>query len=336
MNESEKSILESEFFGERQEAAPNVQNQGSGSVVLDELAIAFLIEQRRSRRWKIFFRLIALLIVLLLLLSSFYGADPSKPFCVSSCTALVKLEGEIASDSDASAEHINAALRDAFGSEYVRGVILEINSPGGSPVQAGKIYDEIKRLREQYPHIPIYTVVDEMAASGGYYVAAASDDIYVDKASLVGSIGVIMMNFGFTGAMEKLGIEQRTMTSGENKAFMDPFSPENDEQKSHMQGLLDNVHHQFIDAVRKGRGERLHETESIFSGLIWDGENSVRLGLADGFGSVESVARDVIGEENIRDFSYYPDFSERLARQFGVAFAEYWATRTAGNTIRWR
>ena len=339
---NENSILNSDAFSAQSEnhartQVPHASSSATTSaLILDKLARDFLAEQKSLRRWKIFFRFVFLLIIVPLLLVGFFAPNIATPTCAGSCTALVRLEGEIGSHTDASAENINSALRDAFSASHVQGVILEINSPGGSPVQAGQIYDEIKRLRTEYPDVPLYTVVSEMAASGGYYVAAASDAIYADKASILGSIGVIMMNFGFTEAMEKLGIEQRTMTSGDNKAFMDPFSPENDEQKAHMQKLLDNVHRQFIEAVRTGRGDRLDEVDGIFSGLFWDGENAVRIGLADDFGTVDSVARDVIGEENIVDFSYYPDFSERLARQLGAAIAQQFSTRVANQEVRWK
>ncbi len=336
----ENSILNSDAFGAQPEARAQTPAASAatttGVLVLDRLARDFLAEQKSQRRWKIFFRLVFLLIIVPLLLVGFFAPNIATPVCTGPCTALVRLEGEIGSDTDASAENVNGALRDAFAASHVRGVVLEINSPGGSPVQAGQIYDEIKRLRALHPDIPLYTVVNEMAASGGYYIAAASDAIYADKASILGSIGVIMMNFGFTEVMEKLGIEQRTMTSGNNKAFMDPFSPENEEQKAHMQGLLDNVHRQFIEAVRKGRGDRLNEEEGIFSGLFWDGENAVRIGLADGFGTTDSVARDIVGEENVVDFSYYPGFSERLARQLGTAIAQHFSAQTTHQTVRWK
>ncbi|MDR2710886.1 MAG: signal peptide peptidase SppA [Burkholderiales bacterium] len=324
------SILHSQVFGQTAPpvavaVAPSAANDGSAAV-LEKVTLAFLAEQRRARRWRIFFRLILLAFFLLFIFASFMGESRNKN-CLTECTALVQLSGEISADKDASAERINSALKEAFASKNVRGVILEINSPGGSPVQAGQIYDEIKRLREEHQNIPLYAVVNEMAASGGYYVAAASDEIYVDKASLVGSIGVIMMNFGFTEAIQKLGIEQRTMTAGKNKAFMDPFSPINENQKEHVQKLLDSIHQQFITAVREGRGKRLHETPDMFSGLIWNGDEAVTLGLADGLGTVDSVARDIIGVDNVYDFTYRPDFSERLAKQLGASFAGELSTR---------
>ncbi|MCL2871879.1 MAG: S49 family peptidase [Betaproteobacteria bacterium] len=328
------SILHASVFGQTapSSAAASVANDRRVEA-MEKVTMAFLTEQRRARRWRIFFRLVLLAFIVLLISLSFMSKDRSKS-CLTECTALVQLTGEIAADANASAEHINSALQEAFAAKHVRGVILEINSPGGSPVQAGQIYDEIKRLREEHPDTPLYVVVGEMAASGGYYVAAASDEIYVDKASLVGSIGVIMLNFGFTEAIQKLGIEQRTMTAGENKAFMDPFSPVNEKQKAHVQKLLDSIHQQFITAVREGRGDRLHETPDMFSGLIWNGDEAVTLGLADGLGTVDSVARDIIGVENVYDFSYRPDFSERLARKFGAAFFEQVSTKMGVGGVR--
>ncbi|MDR2016951.1 MAG: S49 family peptidase [Burkholderiales bacterium] len=331
-------ILRAQVFGQTPPpSATATASAGNGShvVALEKIAMAFLAEQRRARRWRIFFRLAILVVVVLLISLSFTGKNYSRG-CLNECTALVQLSGAISLDADASAEHIISGLKNAFTSKNVRGVILEINSPGGSPVQAGQIYDEIKRLRETYPGIPLYAVVGEMAASGGYYVAAAADEIYVDKASLVGSIGVIMMNFGFTEAIHKLGIEQRTMTAGDNKALMDPFSPVDERQKEHVQKLLDSIHQQFITAVRDGRGERLRETPEMFSGLIWSGNEAVALGLADGLGTADSVARDIIGVENVYDFSYRPNFSERLARQLGTAFAEQVATKLGSSVLKWQ
>ncbi|MDR0770254.1 MAG: S49 family peptidase [Burkholderiales bacterium] len=335
-----ESILHARVFG--QNAPPSAAvgvsgatGDGHAAAVLEKVTMAFLAEQRRARRWRIFFRLAMLALVVLVISAGFMDKSYNRG-CLNECTALVQLNGEIALDADASAENITSALKDAFAAKHVQGIILEINSPGGSPVQAGQIYDEIKRLREENPHTPLYVVIGEMAASGGYYVAAAADEIFVDKASLVGSIGVIMMNFGFTEALHKLGIEQRTMTAGDNKAFMDPFSPVNEKQKEHVQKLLNSIHQQFITAVRNGRGERLHETPEMFSGLIWNGDEAVALGLADGLGSVNSVARDIIGVENIYDFTYRPNFSERLARQLGAAFAGEAVAKLGSSVLKWK
>jgi protease-4 len=234
-------------------------------------------------------------------------------------TALIALDGEISADTNANAEDIGAALESAFGDAGTAGVILRCNSPGGSPVQAGIIYDEIRRLRVKHPSIPLYVVVGDMCASGGYYAAAAGDKIYVDKASIVGSIGVLMDSFGFTGLMDKLGIQRRLHTSGENKGFYDPFSPETPKMDAHAQEMLDQIHGQFIDAVRQGRGKRLHETPDMFSGLFWTGQKSVELGLADGFGDANFVAREIIKAPDIVDYTVKESITDRVARKFGAA-----------------
>jgi protease-4 len=212
-------------------------------------------------------------------------------------------------------------LQEAFKDKHTQGVILRINSPGGSPVQSGYINDEIHRLRAKYPNIPLYVVVEDLCASGGYYVAVAADRIFVNKASLVGSIGVLMDGFGFTGTMEKLGVERRLLTAGENKGFMDPFSPRNPRQEEFTRGMLAEIHQQFIAAVKEGRGKRLKETPEMFSGLIWTGAKSIELGLADDFGSVDYVAREVIKAEDVVDFTAHENFADRLAKKFGAGVA---------------
>ncbi|WP_114810264.1 S49 family peptidase [Paraburkholderia kururiensis] len=285
---------------------------------LEGIALAAINEQRAARRWKIFFRF-AFLAVLLLVAIGLLDVSGGKVSSTGRHTALVSLDGEIASESTANAEDIDTALQNAFEDEGTAGVILRINSPGGSPVQAGIMYKEIRRLRAKYPAIPLYVVVGDMCASGGYYVAAAADKIYVDKASIVGSIGVLMDGFGFTGLMEKLGVERRMRTSGENKAFYDPFSPDTPKMDEHAQSMLDQIHTQFISAVRAGRGKRLHETPDIFSGLFWTGEKSVELGLADGFGDMDYVARDVIKAPDIVDYTVKESLTDRVARKFGTA-----------------
>jgi protease-4 len=237
-------------------------------------------------------------------------------------TALVELRGVITADGQASADNITSGLQAAFKDSNTKGVILRINSPGGSPVQAGYINDEIKRLRTQYKDIPLYAVVEDICASGGYYVAVATDKIYVDKASIVGSIGVVMDGFGFVGAMEKLGVERRAITAGENKRFLDPFSTLTPAHREYAEKMLGEIHQQFITVVRNGRGTRLKETPDMFSGLIWVGSKSIELGLADGFGNVESVARDVIKAEDVVDFTPRENIAERVARKFGAATAE--------------
>jgi protease-4 len=288
--------------------------------LIENLATAALKEQRRARRWGIFFKLLffAYLTVIILLLVDWRSAESLG---AGKHTALVDVVGVIDARGDASADRVTEALQNAFKNKNTAGVILRINSPGGSPVQAGIIYDEIRRLRGLYPNIPMYAVVEDICASGGYYIASAADKIYVDKASIVGSIGVIMDGWGFTGTMEKLGVERRALVSGENKAFLDPFSPVDEKQKRHAQSMLDDIHQQFIDVVRKGRGKRLKETPDIFSGLLWTGDRSIELGLADGFGSVDYVAREVIKAEEIFDFTKKQDITERFARRFGAAMA---------------
>ncbi|KAG0193169.1 hypothetical protein DFQ28_006177 [Apophysomyces sp. BC1034] len=285
---------------------------------LERVALAAIHEQRAARRWKIFFRG-AFLVVLIVLAWGLFSVSGERSASAGRHTALVSLDGEIAVNSNASADNIDTALQNAFDDSNTAGVILRINSPGGSPVQAGIINAEIRRLRNKYPSKPLYVVVEDICASGGYYVAAAADKIYVDKASIVGSIGVLMNGFGFTGMMDKLGIERRMYTSGENKGFYDPFSPESGKMKQHAQRMLDDIHAQFIAAVRQGRGKRLMETPDVFSGLFWTGEKSVELGLADGFGSTDYVAREVIKAPDIVDYTVKESITDRLARKFGTA-----------------
>jgi protease-4 len=288
--------------------------------VIEKLALAALREQRRARRWGIFFKLLgfAYLTVILLLALNWRGDDR---LTAGKHTALVDIVGVIEPKGNANADRITEALQLAFKDKNTQGVILRVNSPGGSPVQAGIIYDEIRRLRGIYPNIPMYAVVEDICASGGYYIAAAADRIYVDKASIVGSIGVIMDGWGFTGTMEKLGVERRVLTSGENKAFLDPFAPVDEKQKKHAQSMLEEIHKQFIEVVRKGRGKRLKEGPELFSGLLWTGAKSVELGLSDGFGSVDFVAREVVKAEEIVDFTQKENFAERFAKRFGAAMA---------------
>jgi len=285
---------------------------------LERIALAAINEQRAARRWKIFFRLLFLVLLGLVIWAVFiFSGD--KLAATGRHTALIALDGEISADTNANAEDVGAALESAFGDAGTAGVILRCNSPGGSPVQAGIIYDQIRRLRAKHPSIPLYVVVGDMCASGGYYAAAAGDKIYVDKASIVGSIGVLMDSFGFTGLMDKLGIQRRLHTSGENKGFYDPFSPETPKMDEHAQEMLDQIHGQFIDAVRQGRGKRLHETPDMFSGLFWTGQKSVELGLADGFGDANYVAREIIKAPEIVDYTVKESITDRVARKFGAA-----------------
>jgi len=248
--------------------------------------------------------------------------DPMERVAGGRHTALVDVDGVIESKGESSAEAIAAGLQAAFADSNTAGVVLRINSPGGSPVQAGIVYDEIKRLRGKYPDIPLYAVVEDVCASGGYYIAAAADRIYVDKASLIGSIGVLMDGFGFVGTMEKLGVERRMLTAGSNKAFMDSFSPLEEKDRVHVQSMLDDIHRQFISAVRTGRGDRLKEDAETFSGLVWTGQRGGEPGLADELGTVDSVARDVIKVENVVDFSRRQSLAERLAKRVGAGGAQ--------------
>jgi protease-4 len=301
---------------------PENSSDGWERKVLEKVALAAIAEQRAARRWGVVFKsllLLYLFIVLIVGLGWVKRGDYKSP---GKHTALVELRGVIAADSLASADNITSGLQAAFKDGNTQGVILRINSPGGSPVQAGYINDEIKRLRGLYPNIPLYAVVEDVCASGGYYVAAAADKIYVDKASLVGSIGVAMDGFGFTGLMEKLGIERRAITAGENKRFLDPFLPLTPAHREFAEKMLADIHQQFIAVVRNGRGSRLKETPEMFSGLIWIGQKSIDLGLADALGSVDSVARDVIKAEDVVDFTQHENIAERLARKFGAVMAE--------------
>lgn len=304
--------------------------------MLEKVLMAGIREQRAARRWKIFFRLLLLAIFALVVWSvfDFDGSTTSMGSSAGKHTALVTLNGEISPDGQASAQKINAALASAFEDSSAAGVILRINSPGGSPVQAGMIYDDIARLRAKYPKKPLYVVVEEICASGGYYVAAAADKIYVDKASVVGSIGVLMDGFGFTGLMDKLGIERRLLTAGRNKGILDPFSPQTDQQKTYALDMLEQVHQQFIGAVKKGRGDRLKNDPDLFSGLFWTGQRSVELGLADGLGTVDSVARDVLKAPDLVDYTVKENLPERVARRFGAAVgAAAMKTMMMGSTL---
>lgn len=287
--------------------------------VLEKVLMATLREQRAARRWKIFFRLVGLGILALILFALFDFKGDGIATTSGRHTAMVSLEGEISAGTPAGAESINASLQAAFADSNAAGVILKINSPGGSPVQAGIINDEIKRLRTTYPGKPFYVVVEEICASGGYYVAAAADKIYVDKASIVGSIGVLMDGFGFTGLMEKLGVERRLYTAGANKGMLDPFSPQVPRQKAYAETMLKEIHQQFIDVVKEGRGDRLKDDPELFSGLFWSGERAVALGLADGVGSADYVARDVFKAEDIVDYTVKENIAERVAKRFGAA-----------------
>src|SRR5687768_2320125 len=290
-----------------------------------KLATAALKEQRRARQWGIFFKLLGFAYLTFLLVMFVDWEGRAELGGGKKHTAMVELNGTIAPGSDASAEKIIASLQAAFKDKNTQGVVLRINSPGGSPVQAQTIYDEMKRLRKKYPEIPLYAVVEDVCASGGYFVAVGADRIFVGRASIVGSIGVLMNGFGFTGLMDKLGIERRLITAGDNKGMLDPFSPLDEKDAAHVKTLMGDIHQQFIGVVREGRGQRLKESPEIFSGLIWTGQRSVDLGLADGFGSLEYVAREVVKAEEIRDFTISEGVAEKLARRFGASMASSFA-----------
>jgi len=301
------------------EKAPALE-AGWERATLEKLAFAALEEQKSTRRWKTFVRLAWLgFFIALVWLAMHRGSAPSS--VSSPHTALVEIRGEISEGSDASAEFVNAALRAAFEDEGARAVVLLINSPGGSPVQAGMMNDEILRLKAKHKK-PVYAVVEETCASAAYYIAVAADQIYVDKASIVGSIGVLMDGFGFTGLMDKLGVERRLLTAGENKGFLDPFSNQSERQRAYAQTMLNQIHQQFITVVKNGRGDRLKETPEMFSGLFWSGQQAVSLGLADQFGSLEFVAREVVKTEDIIDYTRRENVAERLVKRFGAALGE--------------
>lgn len=285
--------------------------------MLEKLAFASLAEQRATRRWRTFTRLAWLAFIIFML---WFGLTREMTTTSKSGphTAVVDIKGEIASGAEASAEYVIASLRSAFEDEGSKAVVLLVNSPGGSPVQAGIINDEIVRLKAKHGK-PLYAVVEETCASAAYYIASAADEIYVDKASIVGSIGVLMDGFGFTGTMEKLGVERRLITAGENKGFLDPFSPQTEQQLAYAQTMLDQIHQQFITVVKTGRGERLQDTPEIFSGLFWTGQQAIGLGLADKLGSLDFVAREVVQAEEIIDYTRRENVAERLAKRFGAA-----------------
>jgi len=311
-------------------ASSTAAGPGRYEHVLEQFAHDYLRDRRSDRRWKTFFRLIWVTLVVLLVWAmvspKHHAGATTGPH-----TALVEVRGEIASDTEASAELINAALKAAFEDPGSRAVVLRINSPGGSPVQAGIVNDELKRLKALH-NKPVYAVVEEICASGAYYIAAGADEIYVDKASVVGSIGVLMDGFGFTEVMKKVGVERRLMTAGENKGMLDPFSPVSSKQQAYAQAMLDQIHQQFIAVVREGRGTRLKETPEMFSGLFWNGEQAIKLGLADGTGNLDFVAREVVKAEDVVDYTPRDNVAERLAKRFGASLGEG-AVKAARSTM---
>jgi protease-4 len=303
--------------GSNQDSSQSTEQQQK---VVDRLVFAALTEQRRARRWRVFFMLFFIVYLSVVTITLMSAGDPGAGVAGKADgeqhTALVKLSGVIADDEPGGSKNVLSGLRKAFEHEDTAGIVIEINSPGGSPVQSAYIFDEIMRLKQEHESVPVYAVVTDIAASGGYFVAAAADRIYVNKSSLVGSIGVRLDAFGFVDMMKKLGIERRLLTAGDNKALFDPFLPEQQQQKDHLQAMLNQVHGHFIDAVKQGRGDRLDETQDLFSGLIWSGEQSVKLGLADAFGTTRSVARELEAEEVV-DFTPKTDLLERIADRIG-------------------
>lgn len=298
--------------------------------VMERLLFTAYKEQRRARRWSIFFKTLVFVYIAAIFIAYMPSEISDVPSKQNAHTALIEIRGTIADDTEANADSIISGLREAFKNSHSKAVILRINSPGGSPVQSGYVNDEIKRLRAKYPNKPLYAVITDICASGGYYIAAAADEIYADKASLVGSIGVIMNGFGFVDAMDKLGIERRMMTSGQSKGFMDPFSPLKEEDVVHVKGMLESIHQQFIDVVKVGRGDRLKDDPAIFSGLVWTGEQAIDVGLVDALGSSSYVAREVVGAERIVDYTYMQPALERFVERFGAAMASSVSSTMSG------
>ncbi|SDS47158.1 S49 family peptidase [Pseudomonas oryzae] len=292
--------------------------------LLEKAVLAGVVEQRRARRWGIFFKSLAFLYVFVALFLFSPWAKLDKAAALKPHTAVIEVRGVIADEERASADSIIGSLRSAFEDKNTRAVVLRINSPGGSPVQSGYIYDEIRRLRSKYPEIKLYAVITDLGASGAYYIASAADAIYADKASLVGSIGVTASGFGFVDVMGKVGVERRVYTAGEHKTFLDPFMPQKEDETRFWGTVLETTHKQFIASVKQGRGDRLKDKEhpELFSGLVWSGEQALELGLIDGLGSTSHVAREVVGEENLVDFTERESPIDRFAKKFGVGVAE--------------
>lgn len=307
----------------QQSSDPKQANQSPDWAIrtVEKIALAGLQEQKSARRWSILFKSLTF-IYLFFLLMTFLGWVGQSKNASTAHTALIDLSGVIEAGGAVNADAVISSLNDAYDNKGTKGIILRINSPGGSPVQAGIINDEIHRQRKLHPEIPVYAVVEDICASGGYYIAVAADKIFVDKASIVGSIGVLMDGYGFTEVMKKVGVERRLMTAGANKGMLDPFSPVNPKQQALAQSMLDQIHQQFITVVREGRGSRLKENEETFSGLFWNGEESIKLGLADAQGSAEYVAREVIKESDIVDFTYQETVVDRFAKKLGASMAQ--------------
>ncbi len=298
------------------------RNDGWEKKLVEDLALASLKEKRTTRRWGIFFKLAFLAYVVGLLALYYLPFDPtSLEKSTDEHTAVIDIKGIISSESEASADYIITALRDAFDDKKTKGVVLRMNTPGGSPVQSGYINDEIYRLKELHPEIKVYAVISDVCASGGYYIAAAADEIYADKGSMVGSIGVLMNGFGFENVIDKLGVTRRLYTAGEHKGFLDPFTEPKEDDVLHAKSMLANIHKQFVEVVKKGRGEKLKDDPLLFSGYVWTGEQSLELGLVDKLGSTSYVAREVIGAEETKDFTVSEAFLDRFAKRMGASIA---------------
>jgi len=307
----------------QQSSDPKQANQSPDWAIrtVEKIALAGLQEQKSARRWSVLFKSLTF-IYLFFLLMTFLGWVGQNKNASTAHTALIDLSGVIEAGGAVNADAVISSLNEAYDNKGTKGIILSINSPAGTPVQAGIINDEIHRQRKLHPEIPVYAVVEDICASGGYYIAVAADKIFVDKASIVGSIGVLMDGYGFTEVMKKVGVERRLMTAGSNKGMLDPFSPVNPKQQAFAQSMLDQIHQQFITVVREGRGSRLKENEDTFSGLFWNGEESIKLGLADAQGSAEYVAREVIKESDIVDFTYQETVVDRFAKKLGASMAQ--------------
>ena len=326
------------MFGRDKESGVSGQgNENWERELLNKVVTSSVTENRRTRRWGIFFKSLTFIYLFTLLVLLVPDKMPDSSISGGEHTALVEVNGVIAPDADASADNIITALRNAFEDEQTKGVILRINSPGGSPVQAGYVNDEIGRLKGLYPDIPVYAVVVDICASGGYYIAVAADKIYADKGSIVGSVGVLINSFGFVDTLEHLGVERRLMTAGEHKAILDPFSPTSEYDKQHVQGMLDQLHQQFIKVVKEGRGDRLADDERLFSGLFWSGEEGVKLGLVDGLASSSYVAREIIGAEHIVNFTPQKQPWELFAEQLGAGAVRSFAKMSGfGDSFQYR
>ncbi|WP_225915518.1 S49 family peptidase [Pseudomonas promysalinigenes] len=325
VNETEEERLAREAREARNE---EVRVEQKSWKLLEKTLLAGVQEQRRARRWGIFFKLLTFVYLfgILVLFTPLMDMDAAASRS-GNHTALVEVRGVIADQEAASADNLIKSLREAFKDPKTKAVVMRINSPGGSPVQAGYVYDEIRRLRAEHPDTKLYAVITDLGASGAYYIASAADEIYADKASLVGSIGVTAAGYGFVGAMEKLGVERRSYTAGEHKAFLDPFSPEKPDERAFWQGVLNTTHQQFIAMVKQGRGDRLKDKEhpELFSGLIWSGEQAKSLGLVDGLGSASYVAREVVGEKDLVDYTVQESPFDRFSKRIGASVAEHLA-----------